>query len=231
MSQRVCPVSVCTQSEQLRVSWVLQTLCGQKGEDKHWQREESPELQKQNQNSVIVRVLAACLPSGGRDVSVATVPHCCSAFLQMLFLRINASYKLHLKRQLAHLNVVNDGGPLNGWAGALIFFPVQIIRHCLLQGSCDCRITAPRFSMSHLELSYSKGHDLGHPTVRGSAIHLVADWELDMIWLETCLEVSSAHGLLSLPLSDSSSHSLISRNCVIPEAILKCGWWLMVLAK
>ncbi|NXK92763.1 VPS54 protein, partial [Formicarius rufipectus] len=33
---------------------------------------------------------------------------------QMLFLRINASYKLHLKRQLAHLNVVNDGGPLNG---------------------------------------------------------------------------------------------------------------------
>ncbi|XP_054239851.1 vacuolar protein sorting-associated protein 54 [Indicator indicator] len=33
---------------------------------------------------------------------------------QMLFLRINTSYKLHLKRQLAHLNVVNDGGPLNG---------------------------------------------------------------------------------------------------------------------
>ncbi|XP_037986873.1 vacuolar protein sorting-associated protein 54 isoform X2 [Motacilla alba alba] len=33
---------------------------------------------------------------------------------QMLFLRINASYKLHLKRQLAHLNVINDGGPLNG---------------------------------------------------------------------------------------------------------------------
>uniref|UniRef100_A0A669PA72 Vacuolar protein sorting-associated protein 54 n=1 Tax=Phasianus colchicus TaxID=9054 RepID=A0A669PA72_PHACC len=33
---------------------------------------------------------------------------------QILFLRINASYKLHLKRQLAHLNVVNDGGPQNG---------------------------------------------------------------------------------------------------------------------
>ncbi|NWW42957.1 VPS54 protein, partial [Pedionomus torquatus] len=33
---------------------------------------------------------------------------------QLLFLRINTSYKLHLKRQLAHLNVVNDGGPLNG---------------------------------------------------------------------------------------------------------------------
>ncbi|OXB62613.1 hypothetical protein ASZ78_011242 [Callipepla squamata] len=33
---------------------------------------------------------------------------------KILFLRINASYKLHLKRQLAHLNVVNDGGPQNG---------------------------------------------------------------------------------------------------------------------
>ncbi|XP_028266108.1 vacuolar protein sorting-associated protein 54-like isoform X2 [Parambassis ranga] len=33
---------------------------------------------------------------------------------QMLFLRINASYKLHLKRQLARLGVVNDGGPQHG---------------------------------------------------------------------------------------------------------------------
>ncbi|KAJ8365884.1 hypothetical protein SKAU_G00147150 [Synaphobranchus kaupii] len=33
---------------------------------------------------------------------------------QMLFLRINASFKLHLKRQLARLNVVNDGGPQHG---------------------------------------------------------------------------------------------------------------------
>ncbi|XP_071385443.1 vacuolar protein sorting-associated protein 54 [Centroberyx affinis] len=33
---------------------------------------------------------------------------------QMLFLRINASLKLHLKRQLARLGVVNDGGPQNG---------------------------------------------------------------------------------------------------------------------
>ncbi|XP_063740649.1 vacuolar protein sorting-associated protein 54 isoform X2 [Eleginops maclovinus] len=33
---------------------------------------------------------------------------------QMLFLRINASFKLHLKRQLARLGVVNDGGPQNG---------------------------------------------------------------------------------------------------------------------
>ncbi|XP_036190269.1 vacuolar protein sorting-associated protein 54 isoform X6 [Myotis myotis] len=34
---------------------------------------------------------------------------------QMLFLRINASYKLHLKKQLSHLNVINDGGPQNGY--------------------------------------------------------------------------------------------------------------------
>ncbi|XP_033935046.1 vacuolar protein sorting-associated protein 54 [Pseudochaenichthys georgianus] len=33
---------------------------------------------------------------------------------QMLFLRINASFKLHLKRQLSRLGVVNDGGPQNG---------------------------------------------------------------------------------------------------------------------
>lgn len=32
----------------------------------------------------------------------------------MLFLRINASFKLHLKRQLARLGVVNDGGPQHG---------------------------------------------------------------------------------------------------------------------
>lgn len=113
MSQRVCPLSA-TQSEQLRVSWVLQTLCAHNGEAKHWQREESPELQKQNQNSVTEGV-GSVFPlwrqgcEHGHSSSL-----CCSAFLQMLFLRINASYKLHLKRQLAHLNVVNDGGPLNG---------------------------------------------------------------------------------------------------------------------
>uniref|UniRef100_A0A672GBA4 Vacuolar protein sorting-associated protein 54 n=1 Tax=Salarias fasciatus TaxID=181472 RepID=A0A672GBA4_SALFA len=33
---------------------------------------------------------------------------------KMLFLRINASFKLHLKRQLARLGVVNDGGPQHG---------------------------------------------------------------------------------------------------------------------
>ncbi|XP_059410784.1 vacuolar protein sorting-associated protein 54-like [Carassius carassius] len=33
---------------------------------------------------------------------------------QMLFLRINASFKLNLKRQLARLGVINDGGPQYG---------------------------------------------------------------------------------------------------------------------
>ncbi|XP_070588671.1 vacuolar protein sorting-associated protein 54 isoform X2 [Erythrolamprus reginae] len=41
---------------------------------------------------------------------------------QMLFLRINASYKFYLKRQLAHLNVVNDGGPQNGLVTADVAF-------------------------------------------------------------------------------------------------------------
>lgn len=33
---------------------------------------------------------------------------------QMLFLRVNASYKMHLKRQLARLGVINNGGPQHG---------------------------------------------------------------------------------------------------------------------
>uniref|UniRef100_A0AAR2IGJ4 Vacuolar protein sorting-associated protein 54 n=1 Tax=Pygocentrus nattereri TaxID=42514 RepID=A0AAR2IGJ4_PYGNA len=33
---------------------------------------------------------------------------------QMLFLRINASFKMHLKRQLSRLGVINDGGPQHG---------------------------------------------------------------------------------------------------------------------
>ncbi|TWW59132.1 vacuolar protein sorting-associated protein 54 [Takifugu flavidus] len=33
---------------------------------------------------------------------------------QMLFLRINGSFKMHLKRQLARLGVINDGGPQHG---------------------------------------------------------------------------------------------------------------------
>uniref|UniRef100_H0VX26 Vacuolar protein sorting-associated protein 54 n=1 Tax=Cavia porcellus TaxID=10141 RepID=H0VX26_CAVPO len=41
---------------------------------------------------------------------------------QMLFLRINASYKLHLKKQLCHLNVINDGGPQNGLVTADVAF-------------------------------------------------------------------------------------------------------------
>ncbi|XP_069023152.1 vacuolar protein sorting-associated protein 54 isoform X1 [Embiotoca jacksoni] len=34
--------------------------------------------------------------------------------MQMLFLRINAGFKMHLKRQLARLGVINDGGPQHG---------------------------------------------------------------------------------------------------------------------
>ncbi|XP_030052013.1 vacuolar protein sorting-associated protein 54 isoform X2 [Microcaecilia unicolor] len=47
---------------------------------------------------------------------------------QMLFLRINASYKLHLKRQLMHLNVVNDGGPQHGLVAADVAFYVGNIQ-------------------------------------------------------------------------------------------------------
>ncbi|XP_056669908.1 vacuolar protein sorting-associated protein 54 isoform X2 [Monodelphis domestica] len=41
---------------------------------------------------------------------------------KMLFLRINASYKIHMKRQLSRLNVVNDGGPQNGLVTADVAF-------------------------------------------------------------------------------------------------------------
>ncbi|XP_048392333.1 vacuolar protein sorting-associated protein 54 isoform X2 [Stegostoma tigrinum] len=41
---------------------------------------------------------------------------------QMLFLRINSSFKLHLKRQLTRLNVVNDGGPLHGLVASDLAF-------------------------------------------------------------------------------------------------------------
>ncbi|XP_074063270.1 vacuolar protein sorting-associated protein 54 [Macrotis lagotis] len=41
---------------------------------------------------------------------------------QILFLRINTSYKIHMKRQLTHLNVVNDGGPQNGLVTADVAF-------------------------------------------------------------------------------------------------------------
>uniref|UniRef100_A0A8C5MF55 Vacuolar protein sorting-associated protein 54 n=1 Tax=Leptobrachium leishanense TaxID=445787 RepID=A0A8C5MF55_9ANUR len=39
-----------------------------------------------------------------------------------LFLRINSSSRLHLKSQLCHLNVTNDGGPLHGMVAADIAF-------------------------------------------------------------------------------------------------------------
>ncbi|XP_069787802.1 vacuolar protein sorting-associated protein 54 isoform X2 [Narcine bancroftii] len=41
---------------------------------------------------------------------------------QMLFLRINSSFKVHLKRQLTRLNVVNDGGPLHGLVASDLAF-------------------------------------------------------------------------------------------------------------
>ncbi|XP_018411152.1 PREDICTED: vacuolar protein sorting-associated protein 54 isoform X2 [Nanorana parkeri] len=39
-----------------------------------------------------------------------------------LFLRINSSCRLHMKSQLCHLNVTNDGGPLHGMVAADIAF-------------------------------------------------------------------------------------------------------------
>ncbi|XP_063058830.1 vacuolar protein sorting-associated protein 54 [Engraulis encrasicolus] len=50
---------------------------------------------------------------------------------QMLFLRINASFKLHLKRQLSKLGVVNDGGPQHGLVTVDVAFyteNVQVLR-------------------------------------------------------------------------------------------------------
>lgn len=107
----------------------------------------------------------------------------------MLFLRINASYKLHLKRQLAHLNVVNDGGPLNGYVWALFFFLLLYLNKqtvfCKKVVIAECS-HAPCFSMSHLELSYSKGHDLCLSRITGNAVSLIIDWELGIVLLETC---------------------------------------------
>ncbi|XP_067115799.1 vacuolar protein sorting-associated protein 54 isoform X1 [Osmerus mordax] len=47
---------------------------------------------------------------------------------QMLFLRINASFKMHLKRQLARLGVVNDGGPQQGLVGVDIAFYTENVQ-------------------------------------------------------------------------------------------------------
>ncbi|KAM8878102.1 vacuolar protein sorting-associated protein 54 isoform 2-T2 [Spinachia spinachia] len=47
---------------------------------------------------------------------------------QMLFLRINASFKAHLKRQLARLGVVNDGGPQHGLVGVDVAFYTENVQ-------------------------------------------------------------------------------------------------------
>lgn len=120
MFQRRCPLSA-TQNEQVRVSCVLQTLCGQKGEAKVLAERRitwaAKTKMKVSDWGCCVSPLEAVMWAWAQLLTLLLV-----VFFQMLFLRINASYKLHLKRQLAHLNVVNDGGPLNGWAGALLSF-------------------------------------------------------------------------------------------------------------
>ncbi|KAM4771510.1 vacuolar protein sorting-associated protein 54 [Rhinophrynus dorsalis] len=47
---------------------------------------------------------------------------------QALFLRINTSYRLHLKSQLCHLNVTNDGGPQHGLVAADIAFYTENVQ-------------------------------------------------------------------------------------------------------
>ncbi|XP_072239626.1 vacuolar protein sorting-associated protein 54 isoform X2 [Leuresthes tenuis] len=47
---------------------------------------------------------------------------------QMLFLRINGSFKMHLKRQLARLGVINDGGPQHGLVVVDVAFYVENIQ-------------------------------------------------------------------------------------------------------
>nr|XP_057920789.1 vacuolar protein sorting-associated protein 54 isoform X1 [Doryrhamphus excisus] len=44
---------------------------------------------------------------------------------QMLFVRINSSFKMHLKRQLARLCVINDGGPQHGLVVVDVAFYVE----------------------------------------------------------------------------------------------------------
>ncbi|XP_030636024.1 vacuolar protein sorting-associated protein 54 [Chanos chanos] len=47
---------------------------------------------------------------------------------QMLFLRINASFKMHLKRQLARLGVINDGGPQQGLVVVDVLFYAENVQ-------------------------------------------------------------------------------------------------------
>ncbi|XP_008315437.1 vacuolar protein sorting-associated protein 54 [Cynoglossus semilaevis] len=51
--------------------------------------------------------------------------------MQVLFLRINASFKLHLKKQLSRLSVINDGGPQHGLVVVDVAFyteNIQVLR-------------------------------------------------------------------------------------------------------
>ncbi|XP_034043639.1 vacuolar protein sorting-associated protein 54 [Thalassophryne amazonica] len=47
---------------------------------------------------------------------------------QTLFLRINAGFKLHLKRQLSRLGVINDGGPQHGLVVADVAFYTENVQ-------------------------------------------------------------------------------------------------------
>ncbi|XP_054634220.1 vacuolar protein sorting-associated protein 54 isoform X2 [Dunckerocampus dactyliophorus] len=47
---------------------------------------------------------------------------------QMLFVRINSSFKMHLKRQLARLCVINDGGPQHGLVVVDVAFYVENVQ-------------------------------------------------------------------------------------------------------
>lgn len=185
MFQRRCPLSA-TQNEQVRVSCVLQTLCGQKGEAKVLAERRitwaAKAKLKVSDWGCCVSPLEAVMWAWAQLLTLLLVvfSRCCSyELMQATNCTWRGSWPISTWSMMEDL-----------WMGELgLFSPFtgQISRHCLLKGSCDCRITAPCFSMSHLELSYSKGHDLCHPAVTGSAIHLGADWELDIIWLETYL--------------------------------------------
>ncbi|XP_072121509.1 vacuolar protein sorting-associated protein 54 [Mobula birostris] len=60
---------------------------------------------------------------------------------QMLFLRINSSFKVHLKRQLTRLNVVNDGGPLHGLVTSDLAFYTGNIQALKGLESLDINVT------------------------------------------------------------------------------------------